>query len=77
MEKYYKIYGSVEYIFEGGNSIYIKVTKETKDRIEGYEVLNWQGNHVHEKPRFEKEKLKITFIKNNLTAWKEVIERTF
>ena len=71
--KYYKIYGNVEFIFDGNSEIHIKVTKETKDTIEGYEIGNWRGNYHKGKPMVSCKK--IVLVKKNLTAWKEIDER--
>ena len=72
--KIYKIWAKIEDLFAGNSELFIKVTKETKNRIHGYEVLNWTGecDYSFETPILGNEP--ITFIKDNLTGYKEVKE---
>ena len=68
--KIYKIYGAVQFIFDGNSDIFIKVTKETKDYIKGYVVDNWSGNWYglhNEEPIISK--IKITIVKRNIQGW--------
>lgn len=72
--KYYKLYGKVQYIFDGFNELYVKVVKEDKKTITGYKIWNWKGNYFEGKAELY-EKL-IIINKDSLTAFQEVVPIT-
>ena len=75
MAKYYKIFGSIKYIFDGDSQVIIKVTKETKDIIYGLKT-NMHGNHspysMNECQIPITNGKKIVIIKKNIEGWEEL-----
>ncbi|MFA6023581.1 MAG: hypothetical protein WC781_05825 [Candidatus Pacearchaeota archaeon] len=70
MNKYYKLYGKIEYIFDGNTELYIKVIKETKSSFTGYKIWNWRGNFIENEVTVYGEL--ITINKDSLTAYQEI-----
>ena len=74
-EKFYKIYGSIKYIFDGASEIIIKVTKETKDKIYGVET-SMRGNQTPYNSKLCNQAIhignKIVIIKKHVQGWKEL-----
>lgn len=66
--KIYKIYGKIEYQFNGDNEIFIRVVKEDSKKIVGIEAGLF-GNQTLEDYNKEDEGNKITIIKSNVTGW--------
>lgn len=74
--KVYKVYAAAKFLFDGNNETYIKVTKETKDRIYGILVENFRGNYgMVYNDRFTDPPYvcgrKLTIIKANVAGWIE------
>ena len=74
MEKYYRIYGTGNYVFDGNDSMNIKVTKETKDRIYGisYSFVAEFDKETKKHYSVKVPGSKVVIIKRNIQGWKEL-----
>jgi len=76
--KFYYIIGNGDFSFNGYQNIILKVTKETKDKIEGETFIYNHGNfgfqacNEHYRKTSKKFREKITIIKSNVQGWKEI-----
>ncbi len=73
--KIYKIWNKYQFGFNGNNEIFVKVIKETKDKIVGYVVSNWMGNNCGFNERTDAPIIsnrKVTINKSNVQGFEEL-----